>query len=115
MGRRFFLLVPALAMKVKGGLVLPFPLLKKCRLIFLFLKIDNFWIYFVCGWVMAVAGSVGQAAVDIDDDWGALGRVARAEEGGWVGGRVWDGDGDGGGGGGGGRGDVRPWPRPGKV
>ncbi len=54
---------------------------------------------------MAVAGSVGQAAVDIDDDKGALGRVARAEEGGWVGGRDRDGDGDGGGvGGGGGRG-----------
>jgi len=36
--------------------------------VFLFLRIDNFWILLRCGWVMAVAGFVGQAAVDVDDD-----------------------------------------------
>ncbi len=73
-----FLLVPALAMKVQVGWYLIPTTGNSFGWIFLFLRIDNFWIYLVVGgWVMAVAGSVGQAAVDIDDDYGAVGRVAR--------------------------------------
>ncbi len=75
---RWFLAGSCVGDESSGGLVLDSHYWKQFRLDFLFLRIDNFWIYLVVGgWVMAVAGSVGQAAVDIDDDYGAVGRVAR--------------------------------------